>query len=301
MLSYVIKAYDALDNPRVDGYVIAEMIEELGDVKVSVKTVEGEKGSTDFLRVVIEGEGGKTLGIIGRLGGVGARPSRIGIVSDADGAIVAISVAMKLARMKELGERIPGDVIVATHVCPEAPTQPHDPVPFMGSPVDIATMNKYEVDPRMEAILSVDATKGNRVANFRGFGITPTVKEGWILKVSEDLLDVMSWVTGRAPKVIPITMQDITPYGNGIYHINSIVQPSTVTSAPVVGVGTTAEIPVPGCSTGANYLVDLEEASRFCLEVAKGFGEGKIKFYDPEEFEKLVSMYGDMKRLQKLP
>ena len=36
---------------------------------------------------------------------------------------------------------------MATHICPHAPTRPHDPVPFMDSPVDIATMNEYEVDP----------------------------------------------------------------------------------------------------------------------------------------------------------
>jgi len=70
----------------------------------------------------------------------------------------------------------------------------HDPVPFMDSPVDIATMNKYEVDPAMDAVLSVDTTKGNRIINYRGFAISPTVKEGYILKVSEDLLDIMSIV-----------------------------------------------------------------------------------------------------------
>ena len=33
-------------------------------------------------------------------------------------------------------------------VCPDAPTRPHDPVPFMDSPVDPATTNRHEVDPR---------------------------------------------------------------------------------------------------------------------------------------------------------
>lgn len=100
-------------------------------------------------------------------------------------------------------------------------------------------MNRYEVDPSMDAILSVDTTKGNRIINIRGFAITPTVKEGWILRVSEDLLDIMQYVTGRMPAVVPITMQDITPYGNGIYHLNSIMQPATTTNAPVVGVAIT--------------------------------------------------------------
>jgi len=31
----------------------------------------------------------------------------------------------------------------------------------------------------------------------------------------------------------PITTQDITPYGNGVYHLNSILQPSIATTAPL--------------------------------------------------------------------
>jgi len=42
-----------------------------------------------------------TLGVIGRLGGVGARPEVIGLVSDGDGALTALSVALKLARMQK--------------------------------------------------------------------------------------------------------------------------------------------------------------------------------------------------------
>lgn len=61
----------------------------------------------------------------------------IGLVSDADGAITAIAVALKLADMRRNGDILDGDVIIATHICPNAPTQPHDPVPFMGSPVDM--------------------------------------------------------------------------------------------------------------------------------------------------------------------
>ncbi|WP_254171499.1 DUF1177 family protein, partial [Clostridioides difficile] len=41
-----------------------------------------------------------TLGILGRLGGIGARPEVIGFVSDGDGALVAIAVAAKLLDYK---------------------------------------------------------------------------------------------------------------------------------------------------------------------------------------------------------
>jgi len=145
----------------------------------------------------------------------------------------------------------------------------------MDAPVAIETMNKYEVDERMEAILSIDTTKGNRIINHRGFAISPTVKDGYILRVSEDLLDIMQIVTGQLPVVFPITTQDITPYGNDIFHLNSILQPATSTHAPVVGVAITAEVAVPGCATGANNCIDIESAARFVVEVAKAFGEGK--------------------------
>jgi len=35
----------------------------------------------------------------------------IGLVSDADGAIAALSIALKLADMKEQGDVLPGDVM----------------------------------------------------------------------------------------------------------------------------------------------------------------------------------------------
>jgi len=150
----------------------------------------------------------------------------------------------------------------------------------------------------MEAILSVDTTKGNRIINHRGFAISPTVKNGYILRVSETLLDIMESVTGRLPVVFPITIQDITPYGNGIFHLNSIMQPSTATRAPLVGVAITSEVPVPGCATGANHLIDLESAVRFVLEVAKAWGRDKCEFYDRDEFQKLLNLYGPLDHLQ---
>ena len=39
----------------------------------------------------------------------------------------------------------------------------------MGSPVDMPTVNREEVDGELDAILSIDTTKGNRVINHRGF------------------------------------------------------------------------------------------------------------------------------------
>ena len=304
MLKQVIEAYELLDSAKVTGYDVCDILRERGLDNIEVKRVVGEKGSTDFLKIHITSLNGKTAGgsapkgIIGRLGGIGARPERIGIVSDADGAITAIAVAIKFASMLDKGDVLKGDVIITAHICPNAPTKPHEPVPFMGSPVDMATMNKYGVDSKMDAILSIDTTKGNRIAKFKGFAITPTVKEGYILRVSNDLIDIMEIVTGRIPRVVPLTTQDITPYGNDLYHINSIMQPAVVSDSPIVGVAITTEMPVPGCATGASHLDDIEETARFVIEVAKSFGERKCRFYDIDEFNKIVKLYGSMKRLQ---
>ena len=305
MLKQVLEVYELLDSPKVSGEDVAGLLESRGLADVSVKTIRGERGQTDFVKIRVPGTEGKTtggssptLGVVGRLGGIGARPEMVGIVSDGDGAVTALSVSLKLVDMHVKGDRLRGDVVVATHVCPEAPIRPHKPVPFMGSPVGIGVMNREEVDGSMDAVLSIDTTKGHRIAKWRGFAITPPVKEGWVLKVSDDLLDIMEITTGRIPRVCPITTQDITPYGTGIDHINSIMQPCTATDAPVVGIAITAEVPVPGCATGASHVTDIEEASRFVLEVAKAHGKGLCSFYDEEQWELIVERYGPLKVLQ---
>ncbi len=307
MLKQVIDVMELLDDANVTGEKVATVLREHGIKDIKVKEIKGAEGSTNFIKIKIPGENGKTkggtaptLGVIGRLGGVGARPAQIGLVSDSDGASTALSVAMKLADMQRKGDQLPGDIIVATHVCPDAPIKPHEPVPFMGSPVDTVTMNKHEVDPEMDAMISIDTTKGNRIANWRGFAITPTVKEGWVLKVSNDLIDIMEWVTGELPKVCPITTQDITPYGNGLDHINSIMQPCIATDAPLIGLAITTQVPVPGCGTGASHPTDIEAAGRYVIEVAKQYGKGLCSFYDREEWETILRLYGAHKNLQAM-
>lgn len=307
LMRQILDVYDLLDRSDASGELVADYMKKLGADDVVVTPITGPKGKTDMIRIRIPGTKGKTvgldaptLGVLGRLGGLGARPEQIGFVSDGDGALVALAVAAKLLDMKSKGDNLEGDVVVCTHICPDAPTSPHKPVPFMGSPVDMATVNRHEVDGSMDAILSVDTTKGNRVINTRGFAISPTVKEGYILKVSEDLLDIMQMTTGKLPYVFPLSMQDITPYGNDIYHLNSILQPATATDVPVVGVAITTEAPVAGCATGATHITDLEEAGRFVLETAKAYGRNQCSFYDKEEFLKITTKYGQMTHLQTL-
>lgn len=299
----VIEVVDMLETAEIKpeeikDYFIARGLEES---EIKMQKITEDKGETLFVKIQLQAKDrtskskkAPTLGIIGRLGGIGARPHKTGLVSDADGAITALAAAAKITEMRNKGDALQGNVIIATHLCPRSPIIPHEPVPFMDAPVSLETMNAYEVDENMEAILSIDTTKGNRVINCRGFAISPTVKDGYILRVSEDLLDIMQNVTGKMPVVFPITTQDIIPYGNEIYHLNSILQPATATSAPVVGVAITTEVPVPGCATGASHCPDIEMAVRFVVETAKAFSEGQCGFYDEKEFQKLVFLYGSL-------
>ena len=303
----VLEIYERLDHPNVDGEAIKTLFYEHSHEDVEVTKIEEGDVGTDFVKIRIKGENGKssggevpTLGIIGRLGGIGARPDQIGFVSDGDGALAALTAAFKIVDMKNKGEVLDGDVIIATHIDPEAPTIPHDPVPFMGSSVDMTVMNEHEIDSEMDAIITIDTTRGNRIANFKGICISPTVKEGYILRVSEDLIDILQNVTGRLAAVLPLTMQDITPYGNGLYHVNSILQPCTATDKPVVGLAITSEVTVPGSASGASQLNDVEEAARFSVETAKLFGRNKASFYDEDEFSKMLKLYGSMAHLQTL-
>jgi hypothetical protein len=293
-------AYELLDSARVDGPEVIGFLRAAGIDDIQSERVKSAAHHTDLIQVRIAGasKAAPVLGIIGKLGGVGARPAQIGIVSDADGAIAAIAIAAKLASMRAKGDVLDGDVIVSTHVCAAAPTRPHQPVPFMSSPVDRNVIGRFEVHPDMAAILSIDTSRGNRIVNHKGIAITPTVCDGYILPVSRDLVDVLETVTAKPAVTMPLSMQDITPYENGLFHINSIMQPTIFTRAPVVGVAVTAEVAVAGSATGATQLDDIEKAVRFSIEVAKNFGRSQCNFVDQSEFSKLRDLYGSMQHLR---
>ncbi|WP_028217933.1 DUF1177 domain-containing protein [Paraburkholderia oxyphila] len=315
-LQCTLTVHEALDSAKVNGQSIVAMFApyvEMG-VKVTVTTVAGEPPAdaaktTDFISILIPGATGKTaggnartLGVIGRNGAIGGRPVRIGMISDADGPIGSIATALKLAKMKAAGDDLPGDVIVTTHIAKDVSISYNDGVPFAGMPVSSATMNQYQVSPEMDAILSIDASKGNRIVKQRGFAISPTAMQGYILRMSPDLVNIMESTTGRPAFTLPISQQDITPYDNGLYHFNSIMQPHAATSAPVVGVALTAQSVVGGSDSSANHEVDIAEAVRFCVEVAKRFTvaspDNPCEFYNAAEWQKIRQAYPDLSVFQ---
>ena len=97
------------------------------------------------------GKATRTLGVIGNLGGVAGYPEIRGLVSDADGAVTALAVALRLLHYAWTGESLDGDVIVATHICTTAPTIPHEPVPFMGNPTFKAITKTLQLRRSLDA------------------------------------------------------------------------------------------------------------------------------------------------------
>jgi hypothetical protein len=70
-----MEIYELLDSPTVTGEDVADLLRKRGLTDISIK---GEKGRTDFIKIRIPGTDGRgrgssapTLGVIGRLGGVG--------------------------------------------------------------------------------------------------------------------------------------------------------------------------------------------------------------------------------------
>ena len=107
-----IEAFDIIDSKNVNGNSVASYLKSIKqDADIQVYPLVGPKGSTDMLKIRIPGLHGKTsggdaptIGLLGRLGGLGARPERIGYVSDGDGALVAIALAAKLLDMQNKGD-----------------------------------------------------------------------------------------------------------------------------------------------------------------------------------------------------
>jgi len=108
LLTQVLETFELLDKADANGPEAADYLKKNGAEDVMVKKITTDEGSTDFIKIVIKGSEGKssggktpTLGIVGRLGGLGARPEITGFVSDGDGALAALAAAAKLAKMQK--------------------------------------------------------------------------------------------------------------------------------------------------------------------------------------------------------
>ena len=305
MLKEVLEVIDALDDPRSGAREFNALLPK-DACETSVEPFSGSLGKTEFVAYRFKGSegrrsGGKarTIGIVGSLGAMRLPGDYPGMNSDADGCLVALACALRLARMWTRGQILKGDVIVTTHICQAGHPEPHDPLPFVMPPLDVDEACRRLVDPAMEAILTPETCKGNRVFNQTGFAITPPVKEGYILRPHFSLIQTMEMVTTRPALIFPITMQDITPFGNGIHHVCGMMLPAQFTSAPVIGVPLTGQMQVVAAATNVFQYAALEAAGRYCIEIATAYGIGHCHFYYEDDLTGMVGRYGSMRHLQK--
>ena len=76
-LKQTLEAFESLDSARASGRTVVELLARYPAASVTVEEVRGGKGKTDFVKVVIAGARGRlrggtarTLGIVGKLGGL---------------------------------------------------------------------------------------------------------------------------------------------------------------------------------------------------------------------------------------
>ena len=305
MLREVMDVLEFLEDARNGAEPFAALLSD-GPQSVEITPFESDIGKTDFIKILFPGTSGKsgggdapTIGIIGSNGGLRLPGEYPGLASDADGCIVGLSAALRLARMRTRGQQLAGDVLISTHVCQQAHPAPHDPFPFVMSPLPSSEKHPRLVDERMDAILTPETCKGNKMISHLGFAVTPPVREGFIMRPHASILHIMEMVTGKEPAIFPITMQDVTPYEMGVHHICGMVLPSIFSNAPVVGVPLVTEIQTHPSATGTQQIMVLESATRFCIEVATSFGNGACEFYYPGDFEGMVENFGGMRGWQQ--
>jgi len=79
---------------------------------------------------------------------------------------------------------------------------------------------------------------------------------------------------GKLPAVFPCSQQDITPYGNDLHHINSILQPAVETDEPVE----------PAEKDPSEAYVDLDENAWYAEAVDYVISEGLMTGISEDEF-----------------
>lgn len=224
------------------------------------------------------------------------------MVSDADGAIVSLTTLLELLNLREKGIELKVDVSFVTNLSMIAKLIPHAPFKFMVPSVGLDDALKVEVDPQATTVLSIDSTKGNRLAKYDDFALTHVIKDGYILKLSDEVIDIYNKVTEHEIYMIPLTSGDLTPLDFNVYHISTLISPWLYTSAPVIGLATVSPRAIPGYETGVMNLNMLEHASRFCLEFLKYMEKGG-RVYGEDELQELERRVGpsNLVRVRRSP
>ncbi|QIW22735.1 DUF1177 domain-containing protein [Sulfolobus sp. S-194] len=256
-----------------------------------VKYEEITVGEVPYIKVLYKGEGKDKIEILGRLGAIQMVGTNKGLVSDADGAIITLTTLLELLNLMDKGITFDIDILFVTNLATKAKLIPHKPFDFMVPLMGLDDALKIEVDPTASFILSIDSTKGNRLAKYDDFALTHVVKDGYILKLHDNIIDIYNRVTEHEIYMISLTTGDLTPLDYNVYHISTLISPWLYTSSPVLGLATVSKQVIPGYETGVQNLTMLEHASRFCIELIKYLEKGG-KVYNENELMELESKLG---------
>ncbi|MBB5254534.1 DUF1177 domain-containing protein [Sulfurisphaera ohwakuensis] len=266
-----------------------EMIRKRLENKVEYEEIT--VGEVPYIKVLYKGGGKDKIEILGRLGAIQMVGTSKGLVSDADGAIITLTTLFELLDLMDKGVAFNIDILFVTNLATKAKLIPHKPFDFMVPLMGLDDALKIEVDPTASFILSIDSTKGNRLAKYNDFALTHVVKDGYILKLHDNVIDIYNRVTEHEIYMVPLTTGDLTPLDYNVYHISTLISPWLYTSSPVVGLATVSKQVIPGYETGVQNLTMFEHASRFCVELIKYLEKGG-KVYDENELMELESKLG---------
>jgi hypothetical protein len=236
------------------------------------------------------------LMVIGQ-GGEVNKTGSYNLVSDSDGIVCALDVAARLLEMKKAGSYFNRNATIATHI------RTADGDMQMNDDLDVLISQTQTSGRVFDGILTVRSVKSNSLTSFRGFCITPTIKEGWILPMSGDLFKLAGETSGEVPKMLSITMYDIMRGSNNASpRINNLLTPNITTDRPVVGIGIATQTKSPEFRANASHFSDIEEASRFIIEAILAFDKDELKLYDSEMFTRAKTRYSsiDMSTLQRI-
>ncbi|EZQ10274.1 hypothetical protein CM19_04270 [Candidatus Acidianus copahuensis] len=282
MLKSVIETIELLQDLKKPGDILDYV------KKYSDEVQYWDLGEVLFLRSYIKGEG-KKIEVLGRLGSIKINNL---LVSDADGAIIALAVLRELSK-----ERQSGNYVISTSISLSAKLIQHEPFNFMVPPIGIEEALNYEVDKQADFIISIDSTKGNRIAKYSDFAITHVIKDGYIMKVSDEVLDIYEKVTDHEPYFVPLTSSDLTPMDFNSYHISTLISPWLYTESPLIGVATVSKFAIPGYETGVQNISMLENAGKFCVELSRFINKGGSAF-DEKELIELKNKLGESNLLK---
>lgn len=294
----IIELADLLSQNDFGSNELVDYLKSVGPADAEIQLVHTVDSSIEILKVIIKGTEGAfsggtrpTLGIVSQLSNCKSTIEGIGCIDMNAGVFSVLVAAYELLHITKTEGGILGDVMFAVFIG-------SDVTPKLRALISFLSDNSFGISQHMDAVLSVGTSKFFERENDGSIAVSPTVKEGYILKISDDILDVFSRQSNQAIEALTITQQDIIPTEKGMTQRTNLLQPSTKTSAPVVGISIGSSAALSNEDGRVVSLKDIGRIATGCLDIARSYGANECVFYDEEEFTELRVSYGNMSHFQ---